>query len=115
MLWNVNKYNTVGFVIVSLSLSVFLFRLQDLVAFAKDNYPHIHFHGVLDLVNILANAAYRPEDFGDFSTFVVKVINSLIECRDCVLFFICFLFFYYSLLEYVDACLTLSATYWSIF
>ena len=58
-----------------------VYLLQDLIAFIQKNYAEVYFHGVLDLVNILANAAYRPQNFDDFSTFIVQVM----EC--CASFF----------------------------
>ena len=60
-----------------------VYLLQDLIAFIQKNYAEVYFHGVLDLVNILANAAYRPQNFGDFSTFIVQVMEW------CASFFFC--------------------------
>ncbi|KAK7115473.1 FAST kinase domain-containing protein 1, mitochondrial-like [Littorina saxatilis] len=52
---------------------------EDLITFAKENYPRINFFGVLDLVDVLANAAYRPENFADFSAFAVQVLKDAME------------------------------------
>ena len=61
--------------VVLLALHMCVSLLQDLITFIKENYAEIHFHGVLDLVNILANAAYRPANFDDFSAFMAQVIE----------------------------------------
>nr|KAG5709046.1 hypothetical protein BaRGS_004685 [Batillaria attramentaria] len=52
---------------------------DDLTSYAKENYAEIGFSGVLDLVNVLANAGYRPTDFDEFSNFTVQVLEDAME------------------------------------
>lgn len=52
---------------------------DDLMVYAKENYSEIGFNGFLDLVNILANAGYRPSDFDEFSNFAVQILEDTAE------------------------------------
>lgn len=38
----------------------------------KKNIPEVGFTGVLDLVSVLANAGYRPQDFDSFADCTIQ-------------------------------------------
>ncbi|XP_025116000.1 FAST kinase domain-containing protein 1, mitochondrial-like isoform X2 [Pomacea canaliculata] len=55
---------------------------EDLIQYMKKNIPEVGFTGVLDLVSVLANAGYRPQDFDSFADCTIQILTDAMKAEN---------------------------------